>query len=173
MNSLINRLKARALGSQHTEAISISEFEQKIGVSFPVELLSLLNDIGDAVVFDRGAKFVPLEYSGREDTDGYLSIEVLYGGISGVNGLCDRYSMLKDQIPLGLIAIGEAPGGDQICLEQASLKVIFWKHDVEAGRSVTEIAKSITSFFESLEPDTESDTSVHREIVEGESFLDF
>ena len=173
MKNLIDRLKARALRTGGGAADAISKLEKKAGMLLPTELTSLLKEIRNAVVFDSGAKFVPSNSTGRENAEGYLSVEVIYGGQSSSNGLDERNLVLKDKMPPGLIAIGEAPGGDQICLEKGSSKVFFWKHDVETGESVTEIASNMASFLNALEPDAGEDTTAQREVIEGESFLDF
>lgn len=173
MTSLIERLGARALKNSQDAGAAIREFERRMGFQLPAELFLLLAEVEGAVVFDRGAWFVPLVFSGRESGNGRLSLEVLYGGARGPNGLAERYDMLKHELPAGIFSIGEAPGGDQICLEKKSQKVLFWKHDVSPDKAITEIASDVASFFEALEPELGIGNSSDREVIDKESFLDF
>lgn len=100
MKNLINHLGARALGTPSEMGDTISDFEKKVGMLFPVELVSLLKAVGSAVVFNRGAKFIPTHSTGREDEAGCLNVEVFYGGQSNQNGLQERNFMLRCYEPI-------------------------------------------------------------------------
>lgn len=173
MKNLINRLGARAATNSRVTDAGLSEFEQQIGFSFPSELSALLSEFGGAVVFDQGAKFIPLSPSGREDDDGYLNLEILYGVADGPDSLNKRYMMTKDGLPAGVVPIGEASGGDQIRIEKDSLKILFWKHDVNFDQAMSEVADGIGNFLVSLKPDIEPATRSMRKIIRKDSFLDF
>lgn len=178
MKDTIQKLKPRSLGPHQNTAASIANFESRIGAKIPTELASILIEIGNAVLFDNGAKFIPSNPCGREDANGYLSVEVFYGGATGPNGLEYENTRLEGQMPPDLIAIGEAAGGDQICLSKISPKLFFWKHDVEFDTSTSEIADDITTFLDTLKPENNtildpSSVIAKYGIIEDKSFLDF
>ena len=145
MNDFIERLGARAL--QHSGKLPQQNPNSDHGFEcqLPPELLSLLEKIGGPVVFEQGANFIPCSPSGRENSNGHLSLDVLYGLTGGVDGLATRHSMTRHDLPSNVTPIGEAPGGGQICLELGSGKIAFWKHDVSQDEAVTEIAKDMVS----------------------------
>ena len=173
MKNLIDRLGAHLLEDNDAKIFTAADFESQTGIRLPYELSSLLEEIGGTVIFDHGAKFIPSSPSGRENEGGYLSLDVLYGFSTGLDGLAERHTMTEDDLPPKVIPIGEAPGGDQICLDLESGIILFWKHDVEQSEAITAIASDITEFFASLEPYADRELIPNREIDEDGSWLNF
>ena len=173
MNDLREKLGARSLANAISDLNSVATFENKYTVQLPSVLRNLLTDIQGAVIFDKGAKFKPECISGREDAMGYLSLEMLYGGqVLGDNSLEEVNVRLSSEISPSLIIIGESSGGDQICFNKVNGEVIFWMHDVAPNGSEVSVAKDFDQFVRSLESDEDNNDSA-REVIEGESFLDF
>lgn len=150
MNQIFAHLKPRAPEANQGTAITSDEVERTIGIILPKDLLALLKEIKGAVIFEEDIRFKPSQPSGREYPEGYLDLEILYGLSTDDNGIPQRYLTFKDQLPSDLIAIGESPGGDQICLSRTTPQVYFWKHDVEDDEAVTEIAPSFSAFASQL-----------------------
>lgn len=171
-DQLLKQLQARVLNESGSPQ-TLSEVETTLSFSFTGYLREVLKKYEGPVVFDNGAKFKPNEKTPVDDELGYQSIEVLYGLSSGDNGILEKYKMYKDQIPDGFISIGEAPGGNQICIEIQSLKVFFWHHEsIADSESLYEIASNFDEFFSRLEPD-DSQVVEPKGVNESESFLDF
>ena len=74
-------------------------------------------------------------------------------------------------LPLTFIPIGEAPGGNLLCID-ASGAVYLWGHESRRGEEAWRVASSVDKFVENLEPDA-SDVGGTDGIVASESFLDF
>lgn len=153
----------------------LAETEQLLGISLPYGLRSLLLKYGGALVFGNGARFIPDQRSGREGADGFLSLVSLYGLGDDENGLRAIYRVYEAEVSPKIIMIGDASGGDQICIEKNSGEIFYWRHDVDANDvALTLIAGNFQEFAERLLPDSSdlqncSDLGV----IEGESFLDF
>lgn len=173
-----SHLNPAALNPNKVFPENIERVEQRIGLSLPQELSHLLTKIGGAVVFDKGARFKPIAMSGRETPNGHRSLNLLYGLTNDEHGLVNNCGIEQDQFPSHLLAIGETPGGDQICLDRYSPKVLLWKHDFPEGEAITEIAPDFTDFIARLEPDEELQEPEKKSladlgIIEEESHLDF
>jgi hypothetical protein len=69
------------------------------------------------------------------------------------------------------VPIGEAPGGNLICVDSAGA-VFLWNHESPRDESPCRIAENVDQFLARLEPD-ESQIGDTDGIRESESFLDF
>ena len=173
MNDIIMKLGARPLSSDSGAISSTIELKRRLGIELPAEFMAILKKIGDAVVFDNGAKVAPLELTGREDARGYRQVEIFYGLRDDVNGVVTRNEMLGRQLPPDLISIGGLPGGDQVCLAKGKGGGVYsWKHDVGSDEASSMIATDIEHFLEALEPDDIEDDSGDGPDV-ASSFFDF
>ena len=84
----------------------------------------------------------------------------LYGIIGeNKNGdLLREQSLLKDRLPKGIISIGDAVGGNRICLSLRGAdygNVFFWDHELESDRdpalALANLAPSFDVFLASLQ----------------------
>ncbi len=124
-----------------------------------------------AVVFDQGAKFTTDEQCPLNDKKGYQSLEVLYGLGKGKNSIEEKVSQYVGELPPMIIPIGEAPGGNLICVDKAGA-VYLWDHESQRGEGLWRIASSIDAFIGRLEPNNTELGSIDG-IIKSESFLDF
>lgn len=178
MNEIFRNLKAKCLGESQDQSNQLIKIESHINLKLPKELADILTEAGGPIMFDEGAKFKPSSLSGREDPDGYMDLEILYDLSHRQNSIISRHEMLHTQLPSNLLAIGGVAGGDQICLDRNSPRVIYWKHDAPDEESISEIAPTFTDFITRLEPDPASSAPIHQSIadlgiLEDESHLDF
>jgi len=173
MSFLEEKLGLSILETASVSNQDIEVFENKHTIELPSSLKELLHKFQGAIVFDKGAKFKSECSSGREDDDGYLSLEMLYGGhLKGDNSLEEVNARLSDELGSDLVVVGDSTGGDQICINRKNGTVIFWMHDTPPLNAEVLISKSFDDFIESLEPD-ECENDSGREVIESESFLDF
>ncbi|WP_160154007.1 SMI1/KNR4 family protein [Microbulbifer sp. ALW1] len=168
----LKSLGARSLKDGSQDKLSISQVESELNVKFSDSYRSVLESYENSIVFDHGAIYKPVEKSPVDNTDGFQSLEMLYG-LQGDSNLVSRNKMYKGQIPKECVVIGESVGGNQVCLSRASGKVYFWFHEAEIeDHSLFEVAESVNNFIEGLLPD-DMQNSDKREIDESGSFLDF
>lgn len=160
MDELFDKLGATTYSSSKAENHhSLLSAEKELGIKFPKLLSKLFEKYNDAISFENGAIFKPRQLSGLEGKDGFLSLDFIYGlGANENLGLIENNSSLSkhDFFPDSLITIGDAGGGNQICFDKKTSKIVFWKHDVgsDPSNSVSEIARNFTNFLNLLKPDT-------------------
>ena len=137
---------------------------------------TILLDWPGTIVFGRGAIFKPAESSPVDPESGFQSLEVLYGLADDQNNIIRKNRVFHDQVSDSrYIAIGDAPGGNQICVDRKTGKVLFWYHEApDEDNSLFEIAQSFEEFFKSLQPDEDSRgvESISGKIDESNSWLD-
>jgi hypothetical protein len=155
MNSAIEKLGPSPFGAASTNvAEDLAAVQRALSVTLPAELVELLVTTGSALMFDEGARFKPDEPSGIEDDEGFQGFSMIYGLADDEYGLREINETYRDQFPCELVAIGEAPGGNQICLDPESGQVVFWNHEAETDdASLSLIANDLASFLARLEPD--------------------
>jgi hypothetical protein len=175
MKEFIDTFKARSCGAKSLDVSrDLIHTEARLLFQIPDLLRDLLIHFRTAVIFDEQVKFKPNSRSGVEDADGYLSLEILYGPSADTNSIRGRVSTYEGLMPPGIVPIGEAPGGDQICLETRTGRILLWLHEARSEPEVcSEIAESFEQFVAKLQVLRKSEPSPRKEIVEGESFLDF
>ena len=137
---------------------SNANLENLLGLKIPKWLKAILKTYAGSIKFAEGARLKPNIKSGREDADGYLVVDILYGSVDGNGfGLIEQNKtyLLHDFFPKSLTVIGESAFGDQICLHKKTKEVIYWKHDVGDDPSISTsiIAKDFEEFLKKLEPD--------------------
>jgi SMI1-KNR4 cell-wall len=122
-------------------------------------------------MFQMGAKFKPKQRTFLEDSEGFHSLEILYGAADDDYGLRENNSTYRDQIGLTLVVIGESPGGNQICFEKKTGRILFWHHEAPIDEeSIFEIATDFSEFVRKLEPENASAERRTQKIVESKSF---
>jgi len=172
MNDLKEKLGLRFLEKEDS-LNNLYPLEQNVMFALPAMLKDLFLEENRPIVFDKGAKFTPQIKTGREDGNGYLSLDSLYSlSVSGDNSLGVVNLTFASEIRPDLIIIGESSGGDQICFDKLSHEIYLWMHDIDYESSDVMIAKNFRVFVDALEPD-EADVNASREVIENESFLDF
>ncbi len=166
----VRRLGAKLFGKKTSDVDAALTAVEPL---FPLSprFREILVEFGGAVVFDNGAKYKPDEATPFTKVDGYNSLEMLYGLGSEKNSITKALLRHKRELPLHFVPIGEAPGGNLLCVNAAG-GVFLWDHESERGDGVWQVAASLDHFLEGLEPD-ESDFGNTKGIVEAESFLDF
>ncbi len=170
LDDIIQKLGATGFGALSPE-LTISEVELKLGISLPKSLTAILRHFSRSVIFNNGAKFRPSEKTPVDDSEGFQNIDILYGPIEDQNGILKKNAMYLDQLPNGLIAIGETTEGNQICLN-SKRNIVFWHHEaLQDSQSTYLISSDFETFLSSLEPDSVSSNSY--KIDGANSFLDF
>lgn len=157
MNPLLEKLGPSPFGaaSAIVEA-DLLAVKRALKTELPPELLDLISETGSALMFDEGARFKPDEPSGLEDTEGFQDLLMLYGLADDEHGLRENNETYREQLPPGLLTIGESSGGNQICLDPVSGQILFWHHEAETDEESTSlIANNFPSFLAKLEPDNE------------------
>lgn len=171
----LHALAPRVLGAPAPNpTAALAETERALDLALPGALRDLLSAYGGALLFDNGARFRPDHPSGREGRDGCLSLVSLYGPGDDDNGLRAMNRNYERQVPPMMAVIGDAPGGDQVCLERSSGQIYLWLHDAEDDEaSLSPVAPGFEEFVSRLHPEETSPAPSGLKIVEGESFLDF
>ncbi len=174
-NEILSKLGARSLKKSEIPDIDskLEEIESFFNIKFSETHKSILKKFGNAIVFDEGAKYKPKVNSPLDDSEGFQNIEVLYGISDNDNGLINKNKMYSEQLPPSIITIGEAPGGNQVCINKDNGKVLFWHHEADNEENMLfEIAPSFDEFISQLKPDNESQSINSSAIEESESWLD-
>lgn len=168
----LKELGARSVKNDSLDKHSISQVESELNITFTDGYKSVLKSFDNSIIFDHGAVYKPVQNSPVDTSDGFQSLELLYG-LHGDSNLVDKNRMYKEQIPEDCVVIGESIGGSQICLSRSSGKVYFWFHEAEfEDNSLFEIAPIVDDFIKGLVRDEMLDSG-KREVDESGSFLDF
>jgi hypothetical protein len=153
MKSILDRFQPRVLGSSSPSALSyVEQFEGDQEVHLPEALRAILLGYRGAVIFDIGARFRPARRTLLEDDDGYHHLELLYGASSGPNGIKEKNDTYSDQLPSSLLAFGEIPGGNLVCINRETGQVFIWHHEDDTQDAAHYAAESVESLFAMLEP---------------------
>ncbi len=169
-NKKLSELGARLLGEKASNlGMAALDLESLLLVS--PSYGELLTTIGGAIIFDNGAKYIPDEATPLTRTDGYNSLEVLFGLGNGKHSIRRAAQQYEGQLPPSFVPIGAAPGGNLICVDRTGI-VFLWDHESQIGGHAWPVATSLEKFIDQLEPD-KSDNGGTDNIVEAESFLDF
>lgn len=148
--------------------------ELDLNFSIPEPLREILIYFRGAIVFENEVRFRPVQTTGLEDTDGCHGLELLYGVSSNTNGFREKNLTYKSQLPDGLVAFAESAGGNLICLERFTGRVIFWHHEATSiEKSTFEIAQNINNFFDGLSVAAGPAEIKSKNIIQGKSFLEF
>ncbi len=137
---------------------AIETIERIVGTELPVSLVKILLKFPNCVCFENGAIFEPQSSTQRIGGNDCKSLDFLYGRSSDdwVGILETTLSYRRhDFFPAGFITIGDAGGGNQICLEVKSGKICYWRHDVgsDVNECLVPIAENFATFFSSLRPE--------------------
>ena len=170
IESLPPHVEASRMGDDLPDAVadeSLQAIEAKFGRRLPDAYQAFLMEIGPALFIEDGGAFKGTEPSDRssDDTD---DIEMFFGLGRGDNSVLSRADMLQDQLPQGVLPIGDGPGGDVIGLH-ASGGVVYWNH--ETGRTFKS-ASSFDAFLSSLGTSSAQPSRADG-IIDAESSLDF
>lgn len=172
----VSKFGAVTMGNVSTNAdFELSTFEAQINFLFPESLRKILVFLGGAIVFEKRVKFKPKQKTMLEGEDGYHGLELLYGVAKDGNGLREKNLVFQEQLPSGLVAFGESAGGNLVCLEKSTERVMYWHHEAEFNeKSVFEISENFDSFLNALVADDVPPTQRKTQaIIPGKSFLDF
>jgi SMI1 / KNR4 family (SUKH-1) len=164
---------------------ALKELENSIGVSLPEAYRAFLLEYGAPFVFETDVAFRPLEKTHWERHDGTQSIVSFYGLGEGEGTLVHVNKVYRGRMPCGVLAIGESPGGNELCLccDGARVGQVFlWDHEAEAAACGNDapdygnmylLAKSFDDFIDGLEVRPESSDGGDLGIIDSESRLDF
>jgi len=169
-DKIISDLGARLLGAKVKDIDKALAETAKV-VALPPRFRRLLTTIGGAVVFDKGAKYKPDKPTPMTRSDGSNSLEMLYGIGHGKDSIKKARSQFATQLPVDVVPIGEAPGGNLVCVDEAGT-VLLWDHESLVNSPLWRIAGSLDHFLGKLESD-ESGPNDSDDVIESESFLDF
>lgn len=141
----------RANGPASPEAIS--NLEMKVGGPLPTDYRRFLETTN-------GGR--PEEYEFRLETWGSIPLNNLYGvGVAGRSDLLFQAERTRAQLPVGVIPIGDDPGGNYICLKvigPSAGTVWLWDHEAVTEEEAIKksalhlIAKSFDDFVSQLTP---------------------
>jgi hypothetical protein len=165
-------LGARPFGAERSaDALGeLARVEQQLGVKLPQDYRDYLIAYAAPILFEHGAKFRPDERTPLADHAGFQSLEILYGPVAGEQGLVHKNQQYREQLAEH-ITIGEAPGGNQICLSRSGA-IYFWHHEAAEGTAFYRIAPSFGDFVARLVAD-EGEIGSTEGVIESESWLDF
>ena len=137
----VTQLGARLLG----ERVSDLSSALKSANQFLLDSKSyreLLTAFGGAVIFDNGARFMSDERSPLNDKDGFQNLELLYGLGRGKYSIERQHEKYADELPKSFVPIGEAPGGNLICVDDTGA-VYLWDHESQRDEGVWRVAVSV------------------------------
>lgn len=166
----MSELGPKLLGAKALDvALAVQEVERLFPL--PPKFRELLVAVGGALIFDKGAKYQPEEPTPLTKEDGYNSLESLFGLGDGKDSIKRAVAQYEGELPSKLVPIGQAPGGNLICVNASGI-VFLWDHESQMEGRAWRVASSLDQFLERLEPDDSKSRTTHG-IVESESFLDF
>lgn len=115
-------------------------FESLVG-RLPQAYAQLLSGYrGAAIRFDKDVRYRPMKRSPWDrKSDGSQSLNMLYG-LSGESSLPHQQTSYTNRMADGVIPVGDAPGGNVICLALRTGKLYLWDHEDE--RPITGNAKN-------------------------------
>lgn len=120
----------------------------------PDDYRKLLLHFGGDIEFKSFVKFRSDEPSPWAADDGTDSLEMLYGLSSKYSStMLEMFETYEGRIPADWIPIGEAPGGNQVCLKirpSGSQSVGFWDHESEVGPGLPPSNDGMTMITDSL-----------------------
>jgi hypothetical protein len=146
--------------------------ESQLSFQFPEELSEVLLKFAGTIMFDAGARFPVEEKSGLEDSDGFRTLLALYGLADNEDGLGRRNISRMEYVGLNLVAIGECPSGDQVCIRRDDGSVVIWHHEaVSPEESIFRVASDPGVFLSSLVPEQSGTRSAG--IVESQTYMNF
>lgn len=165
----------RVIGSSSDDPMfDIAQLEKELNFSFSGSFREILVNFGGAVIFDNEVRFKPIQETTLEDSSGKHGLEIIYGIAGDQNGIKEKNDTYREQLSDRFIAIGEAAGGNLICLERLSGRVFFWHHEATANeKSLFLVAENMEEFLASLDVSVEADMADETKIVSSESFLNF
>lgn len=166
--------KLSQLGATPIDLLSETKMQMLAALEAKVGRLSndyrnLLLHFGGDIEFSSLIKFRTDEPSPWAAEDGTDSLEILYGLKSKYgSSILQMFETYKGRIPEDWIPIGEAPGGNQICLRihpsGGTQSVEFWDHESEVGPGLppssdglTKITNSLRDFVNRLTPEDQSE----------------
>ncbi|WP_175830539.1 SMI1/KNR4 family protein [Burkholderia cepacia] len=149
--------------SSETKMRLLASVEAEVG-PLPDDYRNLLLHFGGDIEFNSLIKFRSDEPSPWVAQDGTDSLELLYGLSSKYGStILERVETYKGRIPADWIPIGEAPGGNQVCLRihpSGVRSVEFWDHESEVGpglpprgTGLTKITDTLQEFVSRLTPE--------------------
>lgn len=163
-------LGARRLGEAVVRSNQIEKIQQDL-FSLPVALTDVLLLFDGVVVFDNGAVYKPKSPCPLVDSRGFLDILMFLSLGSGSNSIVDRLSWCREEIDQNFIPIGEASGGNLICIDPLS-RIYFCDHESPRGEGVYCIADSFDKFVDMLVSDN-SQIEDCDGIIESETYFAF
>lgn len=175
LNKIKLMLGMKSMSTRHDSqnTFSFENIENFLQVKLDSEHKKLLSEFSTAIVFTNGAKYKPNVNSPVDDSNGYQSIEMIYG-LNGEHNLLDMNQIYSDQLPKDLFCIGESFGGNLICASKKSGGLFFWCHETNFEEPSTfYICNSFERFLAMLETDDGDDDDGNNNLIDSESFLDF
>lgn len=123
-------------------------FEQNYKIHLPTDYFKFLLN-------HNGGSPEPCLFTKNPDL-GFIVINWLNGLLEGENGLVWNIEIYDSRIPKRFLAIGDDPGGNQICLDVSSNStngaVYFWNHEEEYEfDNETEILNNMSFLANSFE----------------------
>lgn len=129
------------------EASAIENLERELAYSFPDDykrfLLGFNGGTPETNSFD-----VPATKTGS-------GVRIFYGvlGAGKDEDLVHEQRLLKDRLPVGIIAIAEAVGGNRVCLSLRAEDrgtVFFWDHELESEEDLAAALAKLASSFDAF-----------------------
>lgn len=146
----LSELQARRFDVEASKEMStVADVERALEAQLPDGLKAALSHYCYAIDFDVTVSFRPIEPSGWERQDGAIDFNMIYGLAHDDWAILKMNETFAAQIPASCIVIGACSGGNQICLEKESGRILFWDHE-SSGAGVSLAANSFDDFMDSL-----------------------
>lgn len=177
MNQKLVQLEATPymqIGATNKVKFTIEIVEERLNIELPLEYKNILEYFnGNALSFEKGARYIPDVRPSIVDNEGYLGLDFLYGVVANNANIVFQNENYKEQLPSNLITIGEVLSGDQICIDKEDGSVVYWWHEALTSDEETyKIAVDFTEFINKLEEEATKPLG-KSEVIESESYLDF
>lgn len=136
--------------------VLLNEFENSMKINLPESYKYFLKNYGECN-FERDAVYKPIKKTPFQNKDGFMEISYFYGcgSTNGVEILNKRY---KGRLPKLHIVLGEAPGGNQICMNvdmdsSEYGNIYVWDHENECEGCMDNmylVSRSFDNFIDSF-----------------------
>lgn len=126
----------------------IRKNEEEMGFEFDDYMLFLLENYEDVFIKENYG-FKSYERTPFADENGFEVLSTFYGLTKETN-LLSIYETYKEQLPIGVIAVAEMDGGNQLCINKKG-SVYIWLHDSNNDNSLYLASKNLKEFILGVE----------------------
>ena len=126
--------------------VEVRDVEETLRISLPRSLVEMLLEFRGTITFQEDVR------TDKRPGYGSASPSFLFGMHTGKFGVLEKNAAYERRLPAALVAIGEMPGGDLICVDRRTSAIYRWVHDAGEGEAgIVLLAQDFDTFVGRLE----------------------